>query len=91
MKKYGISIDAMVDNCRSTMTIFSQSFDTCPFDKDHSIYKWLREKFPLIAWTFDDGFDFMENPDTDYCQYVSYCDAGSPNSYLLASFNVTEE
>jgi len=91
MKKYSVMVDAQLDGCKSEMVLFSQSYETCPFSARHTIYQWLCRNFPLISWTPDDGDDFDEDPNTDYCQYVAYCDASAPDSYLLFSFNVVSE
>ena len=91
MKKYSVMVDAQLDSCKSDMVLFSESYETCPFSARHTIYQWLCRNFPLISWTPDDGDDFDEDPNTDYCQYVAYCDASAPDSYLLCSFNVVSE
>ena len=84
-------VDAQLDGCKSDMVLFSESYETCPFSAQHTIYQWLCRNFPLISWAQDDGDDFDEDPNTDYCQYVAYCDPCAPDSYLLFSFNVAPE
>lgn len=91
MKKYCVCVDAQFDGCKNEFVLYSQSFTTCPFSAQHTIYQWLCRNFPLISWKQDDGDDFDEDPNTDYCQYVAYTDPFSPDSYLLFAFNVTEE
>jgi hypothetical protein len=91
MKQYGILIDAQLDGCKSEMVLYSETSDTCKFSPRFRFYDWLCRNFPLIDWVPDDGDDFDDDPNTDYCQYVSYCDPDSNDSYVLAAFNVTEE
>ena len=91
MKKYSILIDAQVDGCKSEMVLYSETSDTCKFSPRFRFYDWLCRNFPLIDFAPDDGDDFDDDPNTDYCQYASYCDPDNPDSYVLAVFNAIDE
>lgn len=90
MKHYTIMVDAQLDGCKSEMVLYSEERSYCQFHAARTFYDWLCKNFPLIEWKADDGDDFDEDPCTDYCQYVSYCDPDNPDSYLLAVFNFNE-
>lgn len=91
MKRYSILVNAQLNNCAVDMALYSESVDFCQFDESWTFLQWLEKNFPLIEWTPDDGDDFDEDECTTYCQYVSYCDPYNPTSYILASYNETEE
>lgn len=87
--KYSILITAQ-DN-ENAIVIYSEVSDTCKFNRNFRFYDWLCRNFPLIDFAPDDGDDFDYNPNTDYCQYACYCDRDNPDSYVLASFNATND
>lgn len=70
---------------------------SCPVNEttDHrpdrkSFYCWLCALYPQYEWRADDGDDWDEDEDTDYCQYTAQIDPSDPSHIYLAAYNRTK-
>ena len=55
--------------------------------RSNSFFGFLCDKFPDLDWQADDGDDWDEDPDTDFCQYVADINDGKPDHIYLASYS----
>ena len=63
----------------------------CERPNRKSFYCWLCALYPQYDWQYDDGEDWDENPDTDYCQYTAQIDKADPSHIYLAVYNRTKK
>ena len=66
------------------------SQENCERPNRKSFYCWLCALYPQYDWQYDDGEDWDENPDTDYCQYTAQIDKADPSHIYLAVYNRTK-
>ncbi len=64
--------------------------EDCRRPKHESFHKWLCALYPQYEWIFDDGTDWDEDANTDFCQYVAKIDDNDPTHIYLASYYRTE-
>ena len=67
------------------------SQENCERPNRKSFYCWLCALYPQYDWQYDDGEDWDENPDTDYCQYTAQIDENDASHIYLAAYNRTEK
>jgi hypothetical protein len=65
------------------------SQDDCRRPNYKSFHAWLCALYPQYDWQPDDGDDWDEDPDTDYCQYTAQVDSKDPSHIYLAVYNKT--
>lgn len=65
--------------------IYSETFDYRPCAE--SFFDFLNRIQPGKEWIADDGDDWDEDNNTDYCQYVHYPDPKNHDHYFLAVYN----
>ena len=65
--------------------LFEETVDNRPAG---SFYSWLEKVWPQFEWELDDGEDWRDNPDSDYCQYVAYIENSNKKThYILATYD----
>ena len=65
------------------------SQDDCKRPDRRSFYAWLCALYPQYTWQADDGDDWDDDPDTDYCQYTAQIDPADDSHIYLAVYNRT--
>lgn len=63
--------------------------EDCRRPDHNSFYLWICSLYPQYDWQADDGDDWDEDPNTDYCQYTAQIDPADPSHIYLAVYNCT--
>jgi len=71
---------------KDIIAVYNKQGNVREFSSDYTFEDWLNDNFPLLAWQADDGRDFDEDEDTDYCQYVCYPSGERSADYILAVY-----